>query len=222
MTIPPVTWYRTGGQTVPPYNESLSITDGTVHMWRASDVPAAGYFTRPAPDGFAVEEPTQDLTVDPPPGGETEGLTVGERQATYGPGAELPEPWAGLHTTLLDLAEATFAFPEAALGLEVSDGAARLVHLGTDPVEVDLAASVVRVTLWSGWYASSERWASEPIGGGPLTAGTGWTYDLPFAHGLSVGPDRTLHVALDLSLKVRGNPLAAGLRHSPVPPPPPE
>jgi hypothetical protein len=43
---------------------------------------------------------------------------------------------------------------------------------------------------------------------------------LPFEHGLVLGPDRTLHVALDVGIVVAGNPIAAGLRHAPIPPRP--
>jgi hypothetical protein len=91
--------------------------------------------------------------------------------------------------------------------------------MGTDPVSIDLGGMTLSTQLWEGWYFPAGSWSAlTPVAGGAtVTAGPGWTLDLPFAHGLPLGPDRTLHVAVNVPVVVRGNQLIAGLRHAPVP-----
>ena len=111
--------------------------------------------------------------------------------------------------------------PAAAIGLRVDGASCALMHLGTEDVQVVLGSLQLRADLWEGWYVPAGSWVAPSFDGeATVTAGPGWSMPLPFEHGLNLGEDRTLHVAVDVQIVVAGNPIAAGLRYAPVPPRP--
>ncbi|WAX58135.1 hypothetical protein M6B22_05040 [Jatrophihabitans cynanchi] len=222
-------WFRQGGPAVPRDSESLGVDDdGTFSLWRAVGAVAAGFFSgrlaEAERDALAeAAEAVQragDLSVPLVPDAAAETISAGVRRADLSADADVDPPWRDLVGRLRRLADDGLRAPVAAIALEVSaDGqAARLVHRGTDPVGVDLGTLALTATLWRGWYQPAGTWTAPPPVPGPVTAGPGWAFALPFAHGLELGADRTLHVAVDVQLTVNGTAMAAGLRHAPEPP----
>jgi hypothetical protein len=222
-------WFRQGGGPELPHDaESLGVDDdGTYNLWRAVGAPAAGFFSaRLEPgdrDALAAAadavQPAGDLELAAPPGAAAETVSAGVRRADLSADADVDPPWRDLVDRLRRLADDGVHAPVAAIALEVSpDGrAARLAHHGTEPVGVDLGTLALTVTAWRGWYEPAGTWTAPVQAPNAVTAGPGWTLELPFAHGLDLGADRTLHVAVDVHLTVNGTAVAAGLRHAPAP-----
>ena len=222
-------WFRQGrGPELPHDAESLGVDDdGTYNLWRAVGAPAAGFFSARLEQGERAAlaaaadavQPAGDLELAAVPGAAAETISAGARRARLSADADVDPPWRDLVQLLRRLADDGLGAPVAAIELVVSpDGrAARLVHHGTDPVGVDLGTLTLTATVWQGWYEPAGTWTAPSPTPNAITAGPGWTFELPLAHGLDLGPDRTLHVAVDVRLSVNGTDIAAGLRHSPVP-----
>ena len=234
-----VAWYvqGTGPGPAPQPNESLGIDDaGAFHLWRSVGAPAAGHFagtldgptaTRLA-DATAAASAAGDFAQPSLPGAPRETIELGAARAELNAGTPVDGAWAPLVAQLRGLADGLVSAPAAAIALELDGPHCRLVRVGTDDAEVlvDLASLQLTVTSWEGWYAASTSWSPPaPVmaDAGTVTAGPGWRVELPFAHDLPTGPDRTIHVAVDVGLVLASHPIAAGLRHAPVPaaePPP--
>lgn len=224
-------WYRRGGAGWPPDAESLSVEDdGTFHLWRSVGATAAGRFSgtlapdriEPLREAATAAESTGDLTLPTLPDAGVETAVTLDRRADFSSGVDVDGPWKPLVVELRRMADEFVRCPSAAVGLAVGDGglACRLVHLGGEEVLVDLGSLRLRADVWDGWYVPAGSWVAPlPVvtGGGRVSATPGWSIELPFDHGLDLGPGRTLHAAADLQLVVAGNELAAGLRHAPVP-----
>jgi len=225
-------WYRRGGHGVPPDSESLSVDDdGTFHLWRSVGAPAAGRFEgvvdRAVRDALAAAAyaaaAAGDFTIPDMPGAPTETVIVADRRADVSGGVEVSGAWGGVIGQLRDLAEELVTMPAAALGIRVMAGgrSCRLDHLGSDPVTIDTASLRLDAHLWRGWFEPAGSWSAPvPVldGGQHLEIGPGWSAELPFDHGLDLGPGMTLHAAVDVRITVAGNPIAAGLRWAPMPP----
>ncbi|HEY2795429.1 MAG TPA: hypothetical protein VGJ28_23915 [Micromonosporaceae bacterium] len=218
-------WFRTGGSNVPRDKESLSVDDdGTFHLWRAVGATAAGRFSGVIDPSALVQAAalvTDDLAEPQRPGTGVETVTIGERRADIGTGTLLDGPWAAVFDRMRELSDELIDQPSAAIALQVGESTCTLVHIGTDEVQVALGSMTLRADAWEGWYVPAGSWIAPSFEGAEtVIARPGWSVALPFDHGLMLGEDRTLHVAVDVSIVVAGNPIAAGLRYAPVPPRP--
>jgi hypothetical protein len=181
--------------------------DGTFSMWRS-----VGNATQPpAPIGrFAGQLEPQiqaelqqaaakaveagNFKLTPPPGAATETITLDQVQARLGANDEPEGAWAGLIEQLRRLLGDLTASPQAAISLELLDGgrAARLTHHGPDALQLDLSGLTVRAVLWEGYNKAGDWRANELPAGATdnITAGPGWSFDLPLAHGFNIAPSQ--------------------------------
>jgi hypothetical protein len=192
-----------GGRTPPRDNEKIEIdAQGHFTMWRsvgaASFPPSAvGRFTGNLSaedfEGLQKHVVAADLvgslSITPPPDASIVRINTGKTQASFGFNEEPEGPWGDLAAFFAELLCSLTQQPVAALMVEVSQHGnhAKLVHLGTEPLKLNLASLNVRAVLWHGYNkqgdwlvpAGSERELSEVI------AEPGWSMELPFAHGFA-------------------------------------
>jgi hypothetical protein len=88
--------------------------------------------------------------------------------------------WGELFAVLRPMLGELTQFPVAALALEVAPGPS-VVHLGRDPLDIDLTNLGLRAVHWRGDEAIA-RW-SEQVNEGEALAAPGWRLQLPFQHG---------------------------------------
>jgi hypothetical protein len=192
--------HRIGGIR-PPDNERLEIADdGGFVLWRtvgtatqpptpvgrfeghlsASDLDAAKAAVDAATTG------TSPASAGPAhPGSSFDRLDINDVRAEVPAGAAVEGDWA----TAVDLARRLLhdltAAPTAAVALDASDGL-RVVHVGTEPIELDLSELVVRAArLEDG--AAVEHWEQACSGPFSVTAAPGWDFALPFEHDFGEG-----------------------------------
>ena len=103
--------------------------------------------------------------------------------------------------------------PAAAIELLADSRTARLVHVGSEPLEVDIGSLAVRVTRMSDEGGVLGRWNGRPAGslvdnGERLvptprwvTAGPGWSAPIPFDHPLELAPGDMLQVWVDVPIR---------------------
>ena len=103
--------------------------------------------------------------------------------------------------------------PRAAVALEAGSPP-RLVHRGTDPLELDLTTVAVQAYFWKGYYEPAGQ-ASEVLAGERVEAGPGWTLDLP-ALDPPLGDDITTHVTVDFAIVANGNVVPVQVKHLPA------
>ena len=223
-----VRYRRGGGRRPPPDREVLDIaSDGSFTMWRSNG--SASY--PPSPVGrfsgkLSVEDAGQletlataaaaagDLDVTPPPDAAIERIELEGATARVGHHEEPEGPWGPLAALLRRLLGDLTAQPLAAIALEVAPGAAaaRLVHRGTMPLELNLENLEVRAVLWQG-YRTQGDWRA-PAGrafAGRVTAGPGLAFDLPFDHGFEVGEGREVVAYATLVALDSGQPVPVSL-----------
>jgi hypothetical protein len=201
-----IRYVRAGGVGVPD-REELTVDDvaGTVRAWR-SLAAAAGHFggklecdtltalsaaadrARALGAGAGRRAPATDAAEEVVI---LDGLTVEIGQET-----ELPDAWGVLVSRLRELLDQTVGMPVAAVGLEVAtaDKTARLVHLGTEALDLDLGALALSASLWGPDLARLGRWRlPEPPRAEPrVSAKPGWSLPLDFGTGFEPGPGRRL------------------------------
>ena len=203
-----ISYRRTGGWKPPQDNERLDIQDdGIFTMWRS-----VGWATNPAtPVGrFAGRLSEGELTtlqreassaaqagdiqIMITPDAPVEAIQVGGAKAVLGANDQPGGAWGPLVEHLRRLLAELTASPRAAVSVQVSDDGkkARLVHLGDEPLRLDLSTLSVRAVLWED-YDRLGDWSAPPraAGDGHLSdvrAGPGWSVDLPFSHGFEVRP----------------------------------
>jgi len=205
-----VIYQRSGGRRPPRDNESLQITgDAGFTMWRsvgAATYPAtaighfAGTLASDILDALtkqcAAAAGAGNLTLTPKPDGAQETITVDSARASLGANDDPAGPWQPLVTHLRQLLGDLTAQPRAAIAVQVEpDGSsARLVHLGTEPIRLDLTALTVRAVLWRN-YTTLGDWRAPNAGlPGEITAVPGWSLDLPFDHGFTVPEGTSVRV----------------------------
>ena len=225
--------YRvTGGRDVPAHDELLEIDGRAFRLWRSSGAPVAGQFagTLAASEAEPLDEAVAGVAgVDPPtavapPGSPAETIeTADGRRIDLGYLAPVAGPWGALAATLRGLLDGLTDRPLAAVALDVAaDGThARIVHRGSEPIEVDVSALRIAVLAWQGYYEPAGTWDRGPLdlpGGG--TVGPGWELDLPFTHGLPTGDGYALQVAVDFALRTHDEWRRVGVVRVPVIEPP--
>ncbi len=199
---------RREGGSPPPDHEVLTVhADASFTLWRtmahASRPPSpVGRFSgrlparREAQLRAAVDACRRADPVDQPlpAGAARERVTVGRSTSSWPDDARPPAPFDALvDLTRALLAELT-ASPEAALALELADGSARLRHLGAAPLELDLSTATVRTVERGPDGTATRVWPAPLDGPRSVTAGPGWSYQLPFGHELADGATATAEV----------------------------
>jgi hypothetical protein len=206
---------RAGG-TPPSDDEVLDIAgDGTWTARRTVGGRRVGRFAGSL-DGRALAGLRRDVEraaaagdarVPTPHNGATESFELeGGASLLTGSNEDAPAGWRPLvkraRTFLL---EGAIEGPVAALELVADLAAARIVHAGTEPVEVDPASVRVQVARVGSDGARLGDWArgsgDQP---GWVTADAGWVLDLPFAHGLDPRPGDVLQVRVELRVRDGG------------------
>jgi hypothetical protein len=206
--------YRRLGGSPPPSAELLDVArDGAFDLWRTraesfpTTTPIGRFRGTVDPDllnhvlglaGAAGAPPS----VGPAPAGSpidrVELPGVGEVESDgY---AALPQPWADLRQQAQELAVDLTAQPAGSVGLEVTPSSARLVHLGDEPLTLDLSGAQVRVLVWSADGGIGPQWSwREGSLPDTLELAGGATFDLPFDHPLDPSAGR-LVAYVDLRL----------------------
>lgn len=222
---PWLSFERHGG--LPPRDdESLELAeDGTFTARLTIGGPGIGAFegslsaariTRVRKAVAALDGP-KEVEVSTPDHGATEVLAVAGRTLRTGSNETPPKPWRPLLRAVRGIVdEEAVEHPRAAIRLIADAKAARLEHAGHDPIDVDLGSLEVRVVLRGGNDDTRDRWqAAAPKGQGWVTATQGWTFALPFDHGLRVGRGDWLQVRVELAIREAGR-RRAGLLYVPV------
>lgn len=198
-----VTYGRsTGGRAGP---DDLTVADdGAFTLWRLASAGPVGRFAGRlgAADLDALRADVAAARAAGPldagvrmPGGRTEEITLGSLSVVL-PDEDPGGPWSALAGRLRGLLDALTAFPVAAVVLEADDGAAALVHTGTETLRLRLSSLEVHAILFGPSYTRMGEWRAGAAGDEDVEAGPGWRLDLPFDHGLDVGDGRSLQVVV--------------------------
>jgi len=184
-----VSYFRTGrARTGVAEREWLAVDGQTFQAWRSVGASAVGRFGGPLTDdesarvADAVAACAAAGSPDAPvarPGSTVVQIDLDGTSTQFGSGSPPPGPWSELDTVLSELCDAIVDRPVAAIAVEPDgDDGYRLVHRGTDPIDVDLSDGTFVAVAWSGWYAEVGRSEGE-LTGGTETATPGWTVAVP-------------------------------------------
>lgn len=188
--------HRVGGMGTRD-NERLVIEDdGAFTLWRT----VATATRPPTPVGRSAGELSQDNTnavavavatatgAGPGhPGGAHPGsafdrLTIRRVEAEVPADAHVDGSWADAYSVARRLLRELAMSPVAGVDLALSGGGSRLIHVGAEPIELDLSELVVRAARIEDG-AAVDHWESTAAGPSVVVAEPGWFYELPFAHG---------------------------------------
>ena len=176
--------------------------------------------------GIAVVQGTGDAFVPTPRHGATEAVDVEGASLTLGSNEDAPGPWRPLLAWLRDaVQDRVVRSPVAALTLEAGADAASIAQAGPEPVRLEPATVSVRVARiapdgtrlgeWEspgvpGTAPTTSAFTGRPARGsapgspGIVTAGDGWSLDLPFSHGLGPASGDVLQVRVLLRVRDGG------------------
>lgn len=215
-------FYRNSGATVPATAENVELAaDGAFTGWR-SIAPAVGFFAGTlseaelAPIRAGVEEAGDATPGLPPPGAVVETLQLSGRDPLVVSGVQAGEPLGALVDAARSLLDRTMLdAPRAAISLDGN----KLVHRGTDPLELDLSTVGFRANFWRGYYEpAGESFESLP-GPGRVHTGPGWSLDLP-PMTPPAGADITTHLVVDFAIVANGTVVPVQAQHLPAIPEP--
>lgn len=220
-----LTFYRNSGATMPATAENVELADdGSFTGWR-SVAPTVGFFAGRLPEAElttirAAVEGVGDATPGlPPPGAVVETLQLPGRDPLVVTGVQSGEPLSALVEAVRSLLDtAMLDAPRAAVGLELA-ATPRLVHRGTEPLELDLATVQLRANFWRGYYEPAGEAGEALAGPGRVTAGPGWALDLPPVTP-PAGADITTHLVVDFAIVANGNVVPVQAQHLPAIPEP--
>ncbi len=149
------------------------------------------------------------MWLETPRDGATETISLGEdgeAGASLGSNARPAGPWGTLVNHLRLLIDQVADHPMAALELVADTGHARLVAIGVEPFDLDGATIACSVTRILGSGVPVDRWGSAAVD--PATTPPawqrvypGWSYDLPFDHGIDLGPGDWLQVRTMVTIR---------------------
>lgn len=196
-----IEYTRTGGRLPPRDHERLIIySDGAFEMWRsvgaASQPPSpVGRFQGQVPQVLFRQLSSQvaaaiaagDLLVKPPPDASVDRVQLAGATAQMGHHDQPAGAWGFLIASLRQALGLLTDQPLAALALQISPSgdAARLIHQGTQTIQVRLKPLQVRAVLWN-QYRKEGDWRATPDAPETAEAGPGWSFELPFEHGFSM------------------------------------
>jgi hypothetical protein len=208
-----ITYRVDGGRRPSPAHERLVVeADGTFTMWRSLatlTTPASpgGRFGGRLTDGVAgrlrdaaaAATAAGDLDAGATPDGAVQQVSLDGATGRAGMHAEVGGPWGDLLGGLQEQLSALAGQPVAAVAVsvEADASAARLRLLGSEPLRLDLGNADVRVVLWHQGTKTGD-WRSAPLGAGTVEAESGWSYELPFDHGLERRGEDHLDVYVSL------------------------
>jgi hypothetical protein len=118
---------------------------------------------------------------------------------------------------LRDLCDAIVDRPTAAVGIEATDGGTRLVHLGHDPIAVDLTDGTFVAMAFTGWYHEEAR-SEGALDGGSATAEAGWSAPIPIGalpDSEAAGEKVTVHVLARFTIGEGRNATKVEAAHTP-------
>jgi hypothetical protein len=129
----------------------------------------------------------------------SETVTIATVHATVGRHDVPDGPWGDIFILLRRLLDQGADQPRAAVALETDDRGtfARLVHRGTEALDIDLSRVVIGAQVFGQGYSIEGRWSTEEAAGRRGPVGPGWSLDLPFDHGLEVAADRVVQVRVE-------------------------
>jgi len=191
------------GSQSPAVAESVEVGgDGEISGWRSVSAGGVGWFAGRLPAAELAEIQALIEAAGPPPAPvpappESAEEVLELQTADPVSIAGLPDGpggWERLATTARRLLDRLTDFPRAAIGVRPGG----LVHLGADPVRLDLGTIAVRATAWRGYYEPAGDWSGVIVGPGEVEAGPGWTYDVP--HGLDPREDAVVHLTVDFAV----------------------
>jgi hypothetical protein len=219
---------------VPARAEMVEVADdGAISGWRTVSTSGVGWFAGVLPGDELAALDSAVSAVDglappsglPAPVAPTETLELG----AAGPVAVAhvldsdPEPWGRVVAAARQLLERLTDFPRAAIGISVpAADRARLEHLGTDPLELDLATVTVRATAWRGYYEPAGDWSGAVAGPERVEVGPGWTHDLDLGLQHDRSPGTTLHVSATFAIVAGDRSVPVQVSHAPPAPVPDE
>jgi len=219
---------------VPARAEMVEVADdGAISGWRTVSTRGVGWFAGVLPED---ELATLDSVVSavaglaPPtglaaPGSPTETLELGgSGPISVAPVVDSdPDAWGRLVAVARRLLERLTDFPRAAVGISLpAADRARLEHLGTDPLELDLATVAVRATAWRGYYEPAGDWTGAVAGPERVEVGPGWTYGLDLGLEYEPSADVTLHVSASFGIVAGDRSVPVRVSHAPPAPLPDE
>lgn len=213
-----IRYARSGGFRPPRDREILTIEeDGSFTMWRS----VGSAVQPPSPVGrFAgqLDAPTLeslkasvkavalegDLAIKPKPSSAVVNIETDRVKARMGIHDEPVGSWAELAESLKGLLGKLTNSPVAAITLDVDEGGryARLIHLGQQPLLLDLSQLEVRAVLWEGhmkvgdWSTSS----GDSGGNGQISAELNWEMNLPFDHHFDLAGEQTVVAYVTFSI----------------------
>ena len=213
-----VRYARSGGFRPPRDREILTIKDdGAFSMWRS-----VGSAVHPAsPIGrFAGQLDDQileslitavksvslegDLEIIPKPGSAIVNIETDRVRARMGIHDEPNNSWAELAELLQGLLGKLTSSPVAAVKLTVSESGkeARLIHLGQEPLLLDLSVLDVRAVLWEGHKKVDDWSTSGGISGDneKILADLNWEMELPFNHQFDTSDEQSVVAYVTFSI----------------------
>jgi len=198
---PTVSYCRSGGgRAGVPEEEWLSVDGAEFQARRTTGVAAAGHFggTLTADESArlagAVASCEAAEPAHPPvprPGATSVQIDIGSTSVHYQSGSPPSGRWANLDQVLRDLCDAIVDRPTAAIAIQATDDGTELVHLGTDPIAVDLNGGTFAAIAFTERDHEEARWEG-PLEGVQVVAEPGWS--TPIAIGELPAGDVTVHV----------------------------
>jgi hypothetical protein len=153
-----------------------------------------------------------DLWLETPRDGATVTIELGgagDVTASMDSNARPGGPWGALARRLSDLLKRATEHPGAAVELVADARQARLVALGPEPLEVDVATIEVRLVRLDATGQPTARWGSaagDPAATSPRwqRTGPGWSLDLPFDPAVAPARGDWLQVWVLVTLRAGG------------------
>jgi hypothetical protein len=159
-----------------------------------------------------------DLSRQPTMNGSAERFSLDGATATMGSNDDVDGAWGALISHVRRLLGELVSMPEAAVGLELGDGArsASLVHMGAKPIAVDMSKLSIRAVLWGAGFTKLGDW-SAPVKPEPAQAEAAGSWNVPllFDHGLKTGKNKVLHVYVTFALSENGQKAEVRVEHTP-------
>jgi hypothetical protein len=159
-----------------------------------------------------------DIVIQTPMDGATESIQVDDgHTARLGSNEDVDGPWGALLRTVRRLLDGpVLESPRAAVALAVAARSAQLSHIGEQPLEVDASSVTVRVArldadglIQARWQGSATTPGAEDTRGSRAgrtwtEAGTGWTTEVPFDHGIDLAHGDYLQVRVMIDVREDG------------------
>lgn len=207
------------------FTARLTVGGSSIGSFHGRLAGAAATRLRRAVEAVAA---TEDVTLPTAHHGATEVLEVADRTLRIDANDAPPKPWRALLERVRKLVDDTVAgSPEAAIQLVADARSARLIHAGSEALDVDVGSVLVKVIRVADEGGVLGRWNGRPAGslvdnGETLvptprwvTAGPGWSAPLPFDHALELAPGDMFQVWVDIPIR-DGERERAGRLYVPV------